>query len=549
MIIYLLGAFLLSMICGFVFTPAILAFCKKKKLYDIPDERKIHKKAIPRLGGISFIPSMLTAFMVILYLFSVTDQENVPITIGSGFFLIGLIIIYLTGIVDDLIGLNAKTKFAVQIGTAFILPLAGLYINNLYGLFGIYEIPYYIGLPLTIFLIVFIDNALNLIDGIDGLAAGLSIIALCGLLAYFILYDVFLNTYCVVVAGLIGALVAFSYFNLFGKKDQSTKIFMGDSGSLTLGYTLGFLAMKCAMNNTAIWPARQEALLVPFTLLFVPTADVVRVTLHRLRHRKPLFDADKNHIHHKLMRAGMTQHQALLFILSISVGYIGLNWLLFPIMNVTLIVFIDILLYCIINMCINQYIDSHYLKRAFDCITAAGCLVVFSPLFLICYLAIKIGGGPAIYKQERIGLGGNPFYIYKFRTMVVDAEKDGEALYQHENETRMTKTGRFLRKHHLDELPQLWNVFIGDMSFIGYRPERPYYIKQIMERDSRYELLYQMRPGVTSYATLHNGYTDTIEKMLKRLEYDLYYQEHQSLWMDVKILWTTFASIISGKIF
>ena len=549
MIIYLLGAFLLSMICGLVFTPAILGFCKRKKLYDIPDERKIHKKAIPRLGGISFIPSMLTAFVIILLIFSVTDQEKVPITVGSGFFILGLTIIYLTGIIDDLIGLNAKTKFTVQIATAFILPLAGLYINNLYGLFGIYEIPYYVGLPLTIFLIVFIDNALNLIDGIDGLAAGLSIMALCGFLAYFISYETFQHTYSIVVAGLIGALVAFAYFNIFGKAERNTKIFMGDSGSLTLGYSLGFLAMKCAMDNTAIWPTRPEALLVPFTLLFVPTADVVRVTLHRLRHGKPLFDADKNHIHHKLMRAGMTQHQALLFILAVSIGYVGLNWYLFTITNVTVIVFLDILLYCFINMCINQYIDSHYLKRAFDCITAAGCLIFFSPLFLLCYLAIKIGGGPAIYKQERIGLGGKPFYIYKFRTMIVDAEKDGEALYQHENETRMTKIGRLLRKHHLDELPQLWNVFIGDMSFIGYRPERPYYIKQILERDNRYERLYQMRPGVTSYATLYNGYTDTIEKMLKRLEYDLYYLEHQSLWMDTKILWTTFTSIVSGKIF
>jgi lipopolysaccharide/colanic/teichoic acid biosynthesis glycosyltransferase len=113
----------------------------------------------------------------------------------------------------------------------------------------------------------------------------------------------------------------------------------------------------------------------------------------------------------------------------------------------------------------------------------------------------------------------------------------------------MTKTGKLLRRHHLDELPQLWNVFLGDMSFVGHRPERPYYIKQIMERDARYEKLYQIRPGVTSYATLKNGYTDTIEKMLKRLEYDLYYLEHQSLWMDVKILYTTFYNIISGKIF
>ncbi len=189
------------------------------------------------------------------------------------------------------------------------------------------------------------------------------------------------------------------------------------------------------------------------------------------------------------------------------------------------------------------------MKRFIDLILSALCLIVFSPLLLVCYLAIKIGGGPAIYRQERIGLGGRPFYIYKFRSMVVDAEKEGEELLQQDNDPRLTKIGKFLRTHHLDELPQLWNVFVGDMAFVGYRPERQYYIDQIMQRDPRYELLYQIRPGVTSYATLHNGYTDTMEKMLRRLDLDLYYLEHQSLSMDVKILFRTFTSIASGKVF
>ena len=190
------------------------------------------------------------------------------------------------------------------------------------------------------------------------------------------------------------------------------------------------------------------------------------------------------------------------------------------------------------------------IKRIIDFIVALFCLIIFSPLFLICYIAIKReDGGPAIFKQERIGRFGRPFNIYKFRSMRVDAEKDGPALYQHENDTRMTKVGKFLRDHHLDELPQLWNVVKGDMAFIGPRPERQFYIDQILERDPRYTYLYQIRPGVTSYATLYNGYTDTIEKMLKRLEYDLYYLEHRSLWMDTKILFCTFIKIISGKIF
>ena len=190
------------------------------------------------------------------------------------------------------------------------------------------------------------------------------------------------------------------------------------------------------------------------------------------------------------------------------------------------------------------------IKRITDFVIAAICLVVFSPLFLVCYIAVRReDGGPAIFKQERLGRFGRPFYIYKFRSMRVDAEKNGPALYQHERDDRMTKVGKFLREHHLDELPQLYNVFIGDMAFIGPRPERKFYIDQIMERDPRYRYLYQIRPGVTSYATLYNGYTDTMEKMLRRLELDLYYLEHRSWWFDIKILVKTFINIVFGKKF
>ena len=190
------------------------------------------------------------------------------------------------------------------------------------------------------------------------------------------------------------------------------------------------------------------------------------------------------------------------------------------------------------------------IKRICYIVIAAISLVVFSPLFLVCYIAVRReDGGPAIFKQERLGRFGRPFYIYKFRSMRVDAEKDGPALYQHERDDRMTKVGKFLREHHLDELPQLYNVLIGDMAFIGPRPERKYYIDQIMEHDPRYRYLYQIRPGVTSYATLYTGYTDTMEKMLRRLELDLYYLEHRSWWFDIKILFKTFINIVFGKKF
>ena len=189
-------------------------------------------------------------------------------------------------------------------------------------------------------------------------------------------------------------------------------------------------------------------------------------------------------------------------------------------------------------------------KRWFDFFAALLCLILFSPLFLVCYIAIKRDdNGPIIYKQIRIGRFGRPFYIYKFRSMRVDAEEEGPQLWNSETDDRLTKAGKFLRDHHLDELPQFWNVLRDDMSFVGPRPERRFYIKQIMERDPRYEYLYQIRPGITSKATIYNGYTDTLEKMLKRLEMDLEYLENRSWWLDAKIIALTFLNITFGKKF
>lgn len=189
-----------------------------------------------------------------------------------------------------------------------------------------------------------------------------------------------------------------------------------------------------------------------------------------------------------------------------------------------------------------------FCKRTTDILLALICLMVLSPLILFIYLSIRIAG-PAIYKQERIGKGGKPFFIYKFRSMKVNAEENGIELLQSENDPRITRIGRILRMHHLDELPQLFNVLIGDMSFVGYRPERQHYINQIMQQDARYEYLYQIRPGITSYATLYNGYTDTMEKMLKRLEMDLDYLKRRSWWEDLKIMCLTVFYVATGKKF
>ena len=184
------------------------------------------------------------------------------------------------------------------------------------------------------------------------------------------------------------------------------------------------------------------------------------------------------------------------------------------------------------------------LKRVGDVVGAMFLLIVLSPIFLYIYIRQRwSASGPVIYCQERIGKGGKPFKIYKFRTMVVDAEKDGVPQLEREDDPRLTEFGKVLRRHHLDELPQIWNVLKGDMSFVGYRPERQFFIDKIMEKNPDYQLLFHTVPGVTSLATIENGYTDTMEKMLKRLDMDLDYLRNRSLWLDVKIIFKTVFNI------
>ena len=186
-------------------------------------------------------------------------------------------------------------------------------------------------------------------------------------------------------------------------------------------------------------------------------------------------------------------------------------------------------------------------KRLIDILMSViGGLVLFPILILIYIILALFQKGPVFFFQERIGIGGEPFNIVKFRSMTASSEKQGVPMLAKVNDSRQTPIGRFLRRHHLDELPQLWNVIKGDMSIVGPRPERQYFIDRIVERNPRYVELYKIRPGLTSYATLYNGYTDTIDKMLQRLEMDLYYMEHSSLRGDLKIILLTVKRMIMG---
>lgn len=187
------------------------------------------------------------------------------------------------------------------------------------------------------------------------------------------------------------------------------------------------------------------------------------------------------------------------------------------------------------------------MKRAFDIVVSAVMLVVLFPVYLVVSLLVWFTSeGPIFYKQERIGLHGIPFDIIKFRTMRVHAE-NGTPQITLDNDDRVTKVGKYLRKYRLDELPQFWNILRGDMSIVGPRPERRYFIDQIEQVAPYYCMIYKIRPGLTSWGPIRVGYTDTLEKMVRRLNYDIVYIENMSIRLDFRIMFYTLGVIFNGK--
>ena len=357
--LFLLFGFLFAVSLGMVIIPRILVISHKKRLYDVPDARKVHTMLVPRLGGLSFFPVILMSmFLVIGFRLYFWDMDTSSLSFNMLyeylFLFVGMTLLYLVGVCDDLVGVGYRYKFAVQIAAAFLLVLSGNWFDSFGGLFGIYSVPVWVGVPFTVFIVVYITNAINLIDGIDGLASGLCCIALSVLSVIFFLRGQYV--YALLAICTLGILMPFWCYNVFGNANRGHKLFMGDAGSLTLGYVISFLIIHMSVTNEVSPTLSNPYMVIAFSTVLVPLLDVIRVVLHRLREHKNPFLPDKNHFHHKLLRTGMRVRMVMVCIIAISAFFILLNSSLAWRVDITYLFFLNLFCWSILHVGLNGLI-------------------------------------------------------------------------------------------------------------------------------------------------------------------------------------------------
>jgi UDP-N-acetylmuramyl pentapeptide phosphotransferase/UDP-N-acetylglucosamine-1-phosphate transferase len=361
--LYTLIAFVSSVALALIVIPEILFIAERHSLYDTPDIRKTHKGKIPRIGGFSFVPCILisTLFTLGLY-FRNTDGDStaIPFNIAEfSLFISSILLLFLAGVKDDLLGMRYRHKFAFQIFTSCLTVLSGVYINNLYGFLGIYELTPWVGIPLTVLVLVFVINAINLIDGMDGLASGISIISLC---IYGTLYQLHgLWFYAILAFSTVGVLIPFFYYNVFGNTKKGKKTFMGDSGSLTVGLILGFLSIRYLCFTPELFLPLDNAIVIAVSPILLPMLDVVRVIIVRARNGKNIFIADRNHIHHKIMDMGLGNSVSLVIMFCTCVGFCVINYIMILFFRAEIIFIIDIMIWLLLNRYYNYIL--HKAKR------------------------------------------------------------------------------------------------------------------------------------------------------------------------------------------
>lgn len=358
------NSILVFIVCAFsagVLIPQILLISFRRNLFDMPDGRKIHQSAVPRLGGIAFKPVVFFSVTLLLGVCQLLGYGDMLGGIASescslAFGFCSIMVLYLVGMADDLIGIRYRVKFVVQIACGLMVIAGGLWLDNLHGLFLIYNIPAWVGWPVTVLAVVFIINAINLIDGIDGLASGLCGVAMLFYGVIFLMAHEYI--YAMLAFATLGVLVPFFYYNVFGDAKRGRKIFMGDTGSLTIGMMLCILSLKvcrCFPDDTSA--SLPNVFVLAYSPLIIPCFDVVRVYLHRVRNGKNPFLPDKNHIHHKLLAIGMRQRTAMITIVSVSVLFTLCNIMLSTYVSVTPLLLADILVWTAANIWLTRKIQ------------------------------------------------------------------------------------------------------------------------------------------------------------------------------------------------
>ncbi|MCH5238631.1 MAG: undecaprenyl/decaprenyl-phosphate alpha-N-acetylglucosaminyl 1-phosphate transferase [Muribaculaceae bacterium] len=358
-------AFFISLFLSGIIIPQILLIAFRKKLFDNIDERKIHKGVVPRLGGIAFFPSILFSFaLVVGFSLKLNGWEVAGIYFESVvpfyFMICAVLLMFLVGIADDLIGVRYMAKFAVQIVASILIVFSGVYIDNFFGFLWIHDIYNWIGWIVTAFMVVYVVNAINLIDGIDGLASGLSTVAFVFYAIIFFFGEKY--SYSMLAAAGAGTLLPFFYYNVFGQADKQKKIFMGDTGALTTGMLLIFCGIGMLHLGEEPVTLDYNPVILGISPLIIPLFDVVRVYIHRVvRHHNP-FLPDKSHIHHKLLALGLNQRVALIIIMLWSMFFIVINMLLSQYINPTLIILADLAIWIGVNFGLTRAIQHREAK-------------------------------------------------------------------------------------------------------------------------------------------------------------------------------------------
>lgn len=353
-LLLLVTALAVSIVVEAMVLPRIIYIAKKKRLFDLPDYRKSHTTPIPRLGGITFALVAVFVFSASITLYDLVTGinlfDNLPLVSRRILGLMGgAILLFGLGVKDDLIGCSYKHKLIVQFVAGALLVSGDIYINNLYGLLGIYELPVWIGAPFSILLVMFVTNAVNLIDGADGLASGLAGIAFFAFSILFYIKGLFIYSLLSII--LIGILIPFFYYNVF---QTSRKLFMGDTGSLTLGFILAFFAIRFAMYVPEDSVKFDSPVILSLICVFVPVSDALRVMVSRGLDNKALFKPDRRHIHHILLDQGFTHKKVMLTLVTSNAFLIGATSFLLHYVNVNVLFFDIILVWLSVIFILNR---------------------------------------------------------------------------------------------------------------------------------------------------------------------------------------------------